>query len=1143
MDIIKKGKIVKWAIQIGILDKQALEAALFDLEKESSLNPTSTISYNSEDKIDTPTNITEKLFPELVTEKKVSINTPNKNYQIISMLGEGGMGRVYKAYDPLLKRHVALKFLYDNDPKMVERLLREGRTQAKIEHPNVCKVYEVGQSDGRYFIVMQYLSGRTLKEIISELTLQEKIQIIAQLADALHTAHKVGLVHRDIKPRNIIVERTDDGSWKPYLLDFGVAREGANDVITMTGFTLGTPAYMSPEQAEQAFGEKVIIDHRTDIYSLGITFYELLVGQCPFERGTTTEILLRVIKQDPIPLIKISPKIPKDLCTIVDKCLEKDPNKRYESAKALTEDIQRYLNGDPIKAKPSSLAYRLVKKFRKNPSLIAISCITTLIIIVLAIANIQTYLTLTSQAHAAEEFEQTVKQIEILMRYSHMLPIHDTNKEKRIVRQQIELINQQMQNLGSAGQGPGNYALGRGYLALGDYKKAQFYLEKALNNGYKTSDLNYTIGYVLGNLYQKQLTEAQKITNKELQEKYIKDSETTYKDTSLQYLKSSSGKNDSPLYVESLIAFYEKHYELALQKAAQAYQTSPWLYEAVKLQAEIWLAMSYENLRKGNLKEAEIQLQQAKDFYQVTSNIARSDSTIYRGLALIELRFLNIKQDKGELAKTDIDKVLAICEQAIICDPEDEFIYNIKAGIYLVLSTYQSGHSEDSSSSLDIAMKSALKACELAPMEFDNYNTVAVIYFQKALLAENQGKDPLPSLNEVIKYSNKAIEINPNYPNIYNTLGIAISEKADYQVSHFGIDPQIGYQEAIKNYKKAIELLPSYNKAYNNIGLLYTSLASYQVEHNIDAHASIDAAIYNYQQAIKIIPDDSFNYNNLGIVYGLKGNYLLMYGQDPSNPIELAIDSYQKAIKLNSDYPYPYTNLADIYNLKAEYALEKGENPEPFLETALEYNEKSLSINNKQLSPYKNICNAYTIWARYYIKENREPSNLLENIQKSINKALTLNQTDYKFYFYQANKELLLGQWELTHHKTAIENINKAQLAINKALSLNDKDIDNYITLAKILRLQAIEKLNKKYAIKADLENCLSAIDKSLKINSHNSEAIAIKASILNLQAQIEIDEKEKNIAQQASQELWEQAIKLNSLIKNQYTSSLENIF
>jgi len=278
-------------------------------------------------------------------------------------IGRGAMGEVAKAWDPALGRWVALKFLRHPDPELEARMVREARAQARVEHPNVCRVYEVGERDGRPFIAMQYIEGEPLDRAAASLPLEAKVSLIKKVAEAVHAAHAVGLVHRDLKPANILVEEDAEGVLQPYVVDFGIAREHALPDLTMTGQVLGTPGYLSPEQAR---GEVGGLDRRSDIFSLGVVLYELLSGERPHEGGSSVEVLVNLLGKEPRPLRQVLPHVPRDLESVVMRCLEVEPDRRYPSARALAEDLGRFLEGEAVLARPTSLLGRLWRQARRN---------------------------------------------------------------------------------------------------------------------------------------------------------------------------------------------------------------------------------------------------------------------------------------------------------------------------------------------------------------------------------------------------------------------------------------------------------------------------------------------------------------------------------------------------------------------------------------------------------------------------------------------------------------------------------------------------------------------------------------------------------------------------------------------------------
>src|SRR5664279_802619 len=277
------------------------------------------------------------------------------------------MGIVYKARDRRLGRVVAIKFIRGGNPMLTMRLIREARAQARIDHPGVRGVYEVGEVAGRAYIALQFVAGEPLGRAAARMTLDEKIAVMRDVAVAIHEAHRLGIVHRDLKPGNVMVERGEDGRWLPVVMDFGLAREATLEVgLTESGALLGTPAYLSPEQAR---GDLRAIDRRSDVYSLGATLYELLVDRLPFSSESLAVALDLVINHDPIPPRKFVPTLPVDLETITLKCMHKDPAERYASARALADDLERYLDGDPILGRRPTLNQRLRTSMRRHRAL------------------------------------------------------------------------------------------------------------------------------------------------------------------------------------------------------------------------------------------------------------------------------------------------------------------------------------------------------------------------------------------------------------------------------------------------------------------------------------------------------------------------------------------------------------------------------------------------------------------------------------------------------------------------------------------------------------------------------------------------------------------------------------------------------
>jgi serine/threonine-protein kinase len=1015
-------------------------------------------------------------------------------YTFIRQLGEGGMGTVYEARDVRLGRAVALKFIRGGDPRLAMRLAQEARAQARIDHPGVCKVFEVGDVEGKAYIAMQLVDGLPLAGLAPHLSLHDKVQIIRDAALALHEAHKLGILHRDVKPSNILVEADRDGRLRPIVMDFGIAREeGGESGLTETGALLGTPAYMSPEQAR---GGGRGLDRRSDVYSLGATLYELLAGGPPFAGDSIMTVVLAVLNEEPQRLRTRMPQVPEDLETIVAKCLNKEPGQRYDSARALADDLDRYIAGEPILGRRESLLRRARRTARKHRAAVAMAALA------LAAATIAGGLalrarTLARQQTAALEAEvqtgrelgQDVKEMEWFLRSAHLLPLHDVTRERSIVRERMKSIAARApaSRLGAALV---DYAVGRGHLALREDAEAHERLDRASRAGLDTPELHYALGLVLGRLYQREMVEARRGGAPTWVERRTREIEAQYLTPALAAMdRSRAVRLEAPSYLDGLVAFYRKDYALAQQLARRARDEAPWLYEAWQLEADVLLTRGVERRDRGDNEEAARDLDAAARLFDEAAEIGRSDSALYEGSAEARIRRLGMNvlgtaPPGGDYYQGAVDR----CAKAAVARPDRSEPYTEMAFAYHFQAPQAQG--EEARALLAKALMAAERALAIGGGDFATYERLSGANFSIALDQIGHALEPRGSIDAAVANARLAVAVSAHHPWGHAALATALGLRGQIKVRS-GEDPATDFTAALDESWRATQIDGDYAIGYSNILESYVHLARWYVERGEDPAPATREAATAFAECIRANPRFSECFENAGGVDAWLGAYRVLAGTDAREPLERARANLEKAAALAKNVENRQ-RLAHVHLLVAEDALRRREDAQPAL-----------------------VALAQTLADCY-----------------------RLGASDPLCTQFDAASQIFAAELEGMEARPARPALERARALAALAVSRNERDADAYQLLA-----EAEQQLSTLGATPAEQRRHhaagLLACARGLALKRNHPHLLAVKGELLLGRARAAAEEDRAALAGEAREAL-RRAFALNPLLRRTAGSALD---
>lgn len=586
-------------------------------------------------------------------------------WRIESLLGKGGMSVVYlvQRNDDSINQQAALKILPIElaSQQVVERFIRERQILVDLDHPNIAKLLDLGVTESNIpWYVMAYFEGQDIITFITETqaNLTEKTNLFKQVCAAIAHAHDRGVVHRDIKPGNILVNH----NLAVKVLDFGIALKDENAALTMTGAVLGTPGYMSPEQSK---GQNELIDARSDVFSLGTLFYHMLAGNKPFTADSAAEMGFQIINEEPLPL---PPTVPNDLKAIVAMCLAKKPDQRYASAQSLLQDIKAYLSGDVIQAKSVSWVGYWLKKGRKYPKTTGlIFSLLMVSLLALAVGFYQNHQN-NQRLQQAEIFLQQAEDIKNQVRRIHMLPIHNVQPEYEEIRTQITLLQQQINNSGVDQSGLTDLALGSAYLSMRDFDQAMDFLQRARDKGWQSVELDRQLGYVRAVEWSYQLKQNKSIKDETERALHLATATAEHYNPAIELLGRTQQQSH---FLAGRLAWVEERYDEAISHYQKELLENPWHHEAAKQISEVYMNKFRSTGATDGYDAAMPYMDKSNEYLQQAITIGRSDPLNHVSRctnAGIDIQIKRYLKKYDEMPQAFSDGMKA-CENALVLEP------------------------------------------------------------------------------------------------------------------------------------------------------------------------------------------------------------------------------------------------------------------------------------------------------------------------------------------------------------------------------------------------------------------------------------------------------------------------------------------
>lgn len=830
------------------------------------------------------------------------------------------MGRVLRVFDAERQIDMAVKMLLREDPKWASRMMREAAAQSRLDHPNICPVYDYGERDGQHFICMRFIDGPRLDEACRGLSLEGKIRVLVDVVDAVHAAHIEGLIHRDLKPGNILVETEPDGALRPYVLDFGLVRQSGDETLTATGELLGTPGYMSPEQARGDDG----LDRRSDIFSLGVILYELLTHQLPFKGTTPTQLLLDIASGEVLPIEKARVDVPGPLARIVHQCLEQSAALRYQDAASLKADLLAFLRGDSVAARHVGLLHRLNRKARRYP-LFTSALLLAIVITAGAIAlGIRSELSAQERAQSAAYYGRLTQTLESDLRLAWMKPPHDLTAELQSARKRADELAESIPELPSLARDLARLAAGKAYLLVDLPDKAIPMLLPLAESDAEHTEAAELLGRAYGRLYNQALDDALQSRSPEIRENRLAVIRRQYLEPARRHLESAGSDPGT----RGLIAYFSGNFEAAVELLESQFEAEPWPVDTMLALVDTYLAAAATDATAADFDAAVGWLNRAGKHLRSAAEIARSHPMVQGAFCRLLNMNLFVERDFSEAAATpDADDYVMQCERGVLLQPQSSQASGRLARVLANLGSRTQRNGGDPRPTLRRSEVLARQILKQEPANHDARIVLAQSLSIHGAFVSGAGENPLPIWQEGIDAARVVVDARPADTDAWMTLAGLASRVASQMVAQEAdfMEAEAMYAEAANAFRIAGKLPGAPSGADSSLGFVLADHAYYRYMRGLEADVLLQEALELTRDSVKVRPDYSSGHARLGYTAWTFAEYRYFKGEDASDLVTIADRAYRRARELSPGRTSFIINQQGPLTIAAIQRLDKGQ--------------------------------------------------------------------------------------------------------------------------------------------------------------------------------------------------------------------------